>query len=643
MKKLLLLVCAVMFMLGLSGCSILDFYSESPHRHSFDEWVVTKRATCTEDGERERYCSCGDKQTGVIASLGHDIVNHEGLAASCTNDGYEEYKTCSRCEYTTKTVIYARGHNFQYFYGQKPTCTQVGFNAYKECRDCGFSDYEEIPQLNHNFGEWIEITAATCTEKGEQVRRCANDETHTETRRTDMLEHTASDWIISTNPTCEEKGLKYKQCTECETVLETEDIQPHSHDYGEWVEISAPTCSEEGLMQRVCSYDNSHVQTKKIETLDHTSSGWITESEPDCETDGLRYKNCTVCLTRIDEENIPKTGHEYGEWQLIEAPACSTDGEERRVCLNNENHFEVRAVTAKGHSYIMKYDESNHFRQCEICGDSEEGEAHTAGEVCTVCGYIYSDFVFKLDGESYTLVKYRTEGLSDIIIPEYYNGIPVTAIAPYAFRNYSSVTKITVPACIEEIGEGAFSGCSNLESLTLPFMGRTYDDKEGAFLGILFGAGSYTENGEYVPAALKSVRITGKITSVPAMAFSGCGSLTEIVLPDSVEIIGDNAFYLCTALTEFVLPKNTVSIGSHAFYSCSALKSLTLSESVKIIDLKAFCGCGLDSVIFENTEGWAIYKAGEIMGDIAASLLSDPATSAKYLTEYFSDYIWKQA
>lgn len=52
------------------------------HKHSFGDWRVTKDATCTESGEEERVCACGEKEVQGIAELGHT-----------TNNG-----TCSRCK-----------------------------------------------------------------------------------------------------------------------------------------------------------------------------------------------------------------------------------------------------------------------------------------------------------------------------------------------------------------------------------------------------------------------------------------------------------------------------------------------------------------------------------------------------------------
>ena len=65
---------------------------DKPHEHNFGEWVVTIPATCTEAGEEQRTCSCGETETRTVAASGHDYVN--GVCTRCgdtiaaTDDSY---------------------------------------------------------------------------------------------------------------------------------------------------------------------------------------------------------------------------------------------------------------------------------------------------------------------------------------------------------------------------------------------------------------------------------------------------------------------------------------------------------------------------------------------------------------------------
>ena len=47
----------------------------STHTHNYGEWEIAKIATCTEEGSKERYCSCGEKQTAVIGLKSTNMGN----------------------------------------------------------------------------------------------------------------------------------------------------------------------------------------------------------------------------------------------------------------------------------------------------------------------------------------------------------------------------------------------------------------------------------------------------------------------------------------------------------------------------------------------------------------------------------------
>ena len=81
------------------------------------------------------------------------------------------------------------------------------------------------------------------------------------------------------------------------------------------------------------------------------------------------------------------------------------------------------------------------------------------------------------------------------------------------------------------------------------------------------------------------------MTSIGESAFSGCSSLTQVTLPESVTSIGSYAFYYCTSLTEITVPNSVTSIGKSAFYGCESLTQVTISDSVTSIGPSAFEAC----------------------------------------------------
>ena len=71
------------------------------HEHIWDEGEVTVSPTCEENGTKLYTCTeCGETYTEELPALGHDYIEHEAKAATCTEIGWNAYRTCSRCDYS---------------------------------------------------------------------------------------------------------------------------------------------------------------------------------------------------------------------------------------------------------------------------------------------------------------------------------------------------------------------------------------------------------------------------------------------------------------------------------------------------------------------------------------------------------------
>ena len=124
--------------------------------HSFSEHLKSE-ATCVSPAVWLRTCAdCGyqcetfGKETNPN---NHDLVHHEAKAPTCTEIGWNEYDTCTRCDYTTYAELPALGHDYQKTIVQ-PTCEKGGYTRYI-CARCEDS-YTENPvkKLLHWYGEW---------------------------------------------------------------------------------------------------------------------------------------------------------------------------------------------------------------------------------------------------------------------------------------------------------------------------------------------------------------------------------------------------------------------------------------------------------------------------------------------------------
>ena len=110
-KAKILAVLGILLAMGLTACQPADNGGQSQagpesqqsggesqeHKHNFGDWVQTKAPTCTEKGEEEQVCECGEKKTRAVNALGHDWGEWAAkTAASCTTDGVDE-RVCKRC------------------------------------------------------------------------------------------------------------------------------------------------------------------------------------------------------------------------------------------------------------------------------------------------------------------------------------------------------------------------------------------------------------------------------------------------------------------------------------------------------------------------------------------------------------------
>lgn len=134
----------------------------------------------------------------------------------------------------------------------------------------------------------------------------------------------------------------------------------------------------------------------------------------------------------------------------------------------------------------------------------------------------------------------------------------------------SSVTYRGTTYNVTGVASQAFSSCGSLTSVTMPNS------------VVKLGGGVF-----YDCYNLKSVTLSANITSLPTYVvtydddpdelfgfFANCYSLESIVIPEGVTTIGDKAFESCTSLKEIILPNTVTNLGKAAFYRCSKLRSV---------------------------------------------------------------------
>ena len=71
--------------------------------------------------------------------------------------------------------------------------------------------------------------------------------------------------------------------------------------------------------------------------------------------------------------------------------------------------------------------------------------------------------------------------MTDIVIPDYYNNLPVKVIDEYAFMGCNKLERVTIPNTIISINAYAFSDCTSLKAVTFKDNSQLNSIKEGAF------------------------------------------------------------------------------------------------------------------------------------------------------------------
>ena len=185
--------------------------------HTWDNGVITKEATCKEEGSKTYTCSiCGDTKTEAIPKKDHTW--DEGKVTkkvTCTEDGLKVY-TCRVCAETKEEVLKATGHQHTELRNEKKaTCTEEGYTGDTYCTDCGelIKKGSVTEKANHNW-QLTKEEKATCEKDGSTTYTCADcKETKTET--IPATGHKFGDWQTVTTQSVFTGGVQKRICSIC--------------------------------------------------------------------------------------------------------------------------------------------------------------------------------------------------------------------------------------------------------------------------------------------------------------------------------------------------------------------------------------------------------------------------------------------
>ena len=362
-----------------------------------------KAATCTEAGNAE-YWTCSACGTWFLDESGeNEITDHNSVVIPATGhtadatgwhgDDTDHWHVCTTCGETFDKEAHSGGHATC---SKKATCEVCGLEYgsttdhdyqwqhdntehWKACKDCGAVD--ENTRANHTFGGWVTEKDSTCTETGTQKHTCAACD-YSETGVIDKKAHTP-EHHDRVEPTCTATGsIEYWQCSVCSkkfsnaacTTEVTDVTLPMAAHTLTKTDAKAATCTEAGNAEywtcSVCKKLFSDSEGKNeitaasvvIPATGHTpSAAWNYDAT-------YHWHVCTICSAELD-----KAEHSGGTATCSSKAVCD-------VC-------KAEYGTTTAHTFISKHDNTQHWKECSICGaiDSENPKTnHTFGEWETV-------------------------------------------------------------------------------------------------------------------------------------------------------------------------------------------------------------------------------------------------------------------
>lgn len=483
------------------------------HTHSYDAGVVTKEATCTEDGVKTFTCECGDSYTEVITATGHSFNN-----GTCTECGEADP------DYVLEAGLYDADGNL--------LCTweESGIDVEK--------DYSDSSSTS-NF--WKTCTTSPyyiLTNRYSTTTKVVIPDSVTSIGNYAFYNCTS---LTSISIPDSVKSIEDKAFYNCISLANIE--LPNSiTSIGSWAFYKCTSLTSIEVPDSVTSIDASAFSNC-------TSLTSITIPDGVTSIEDYTFSNCTS-LTSI---TIPNSVTSIGSWAFQYSGLTSITVPEGVTSLKDHafGDSNLTSITIPSSVTSIGY---NIFNRCKslISINVDENNAN----YCSVDDVMFNKdmttlirYPIKKSATSYTIPSSVTSigsqafsgctGLTSITIPS-----SVTSIENYAFQSCTGLTKVVIPSSVTSIRNDAFRNCASLTSITIPN-----------------GVTSIESNAFMSCASLTSITIPSSVTSIGVQVFSGCTNLTSVTFNSTTGwYVGDSKGAKTTAISSSKLANKSTAV-----------------------------------------------------------------------------------
>ena len=466
-----------------------------------------------------------------------------------------------------------------------------------------------------NIAEKYLASEATCIEKAKYYYSCSCGEKGLETfGYGEPLNHSFTNYVSDGNATYEKDGTKtahcdHKGCTITKTIpdegskLESKMSFKTLSVNGDKVYGKVSNNTEtfsfineieySGLIKYFASFDiygKEKIETKTISLKVGDNKVYITEllnDEPKAIYEVTIRRRPVYTIDFKTEDGTILNSQTVEEDSIISEPALTRAGYTFENCDYDfsepitqntviTTNWTANTDTAYKVEYYLENLEDNDYTLYETNNLQGTTDSFVSAEVKTYDGFYYSWY--------YDNSNKRISGDGSTVLKVFYarNTYTLSNKTPF----YGNITNATTKKY----------GSEQINSIATEYLGCEFI---GWFNGekLLSTEKEYSFMVEYNVTAefkvKKEMLNLSFISSVDTCHVTGVNDKTvsEIIIPDYITSIGENAFQNCSKLTSITIPDSVTSIGERAFYGCRGLTNATIPDSVTAIGSFAFEDC----------------------------------------------------